>query len=956
MKKKSGRALLFLILFFSVSNSESQSLEGSLLQGLNQEFSRQQGQTQLLPDEEQKEESAEVSERKIPQNFEDENYGFTGGKKFNLNPKARFSEIPLEYFGYDFFSDAPSTFAPVTNIPIPQDYIIGPGDNIRVLLFGNKNNQFTLKVSRDGDIFFPEIGSINIAGLTFSEMKETIRSVVRNQIIGTEANISLGNLRSINIFILGDAFQPGMYTVSALSTLTNAIFAGGGIGISGSLRNIQLKRNGQVISEFDLYELLLNGNTNNDKRLMSGDVIFIPPVSKTVGIEGEVARPGIYELKENENLNELISYAGNLKPKANFLNAELKRINKPNNSFDLSSIKIDDTNSSGFKLKNGDVISVYPIADNLRNAVLLSGHAQQPGFYAWKEGMKVSELLKNSDDLLEMTDISYLLIKRKRDNDQSYEFLQVDLEEVFSNKNSDEDLILLDQDELILLPWMLSSDLIKTRLIVDQYQIDTETNKLVLEDEWTSMTYLRKSLMEETLDIKEQNNILQAQNTVAIDQDESEIDIRRYYEYSIFDYCTIPEDLAILIIEDSGFRAKKSIPLEDLERINSPEDIIELQKAIERERAIIRDSDDDQISKTITDLCRRQLLDPVIDLVRANDNDDELDIVSIFGNVHFPGVYPYTNKMILMDAINAAGGPKNGTYDAEIELISRSNVGKRIAASSTFSSITEAKTVPIREMDTINLKQISLELRTVEVTGEVFFPGIYPLTENETLTDVIRRAGGITEYGSAKAAYFQRDTIKEAEISRFRDAQEELKRKIILGSNSGGVGTDSLDSNSIVQLTELITVDQIDEETLGRIVIDLESILNMTKEDVVLESGDSINIPKRKQSVSVIGEVYVANSHIYNTRNTIDDYINLSGGSTDFADVNNIYIIKSDGSIISPSQMGSGFFRSNQSDIEPGDAIVVPLQVQPFSGIRATTEVTQIIYQMALAAAAVNSF
>ena len=143
-------------------------------------------------------------------------------------------------------------------------------------------------------------------------------------------------------------------------------------------------------------------------------------------------------------------------------------------------------------------------------------------------------------------------------------------------------------------------------------------------------------------------------------------------------------------------------------------------------------------------------------------------------------------------------------------------------------------------------------------------------------------------------------------------------------------------------------------DVLGRLVIDLDSIMDGTSKDIVLEDGDSINIPKNKQSISVIGEVFVSNSHIFSDGLQISDYINLSGGTTMFADESNIYLIRADGSILSPSQLKSGFFRSN--DLNPGDTIVVPLQVQPFSGIRATTEVTQIIYQMALAAAAVNSF
>ena len=199
--------------------------------------------------------------------------------------------------------------------------------------------------------------------------------------------------------------------------------------------------------------------------------------------------------------------------------------------------------------------------------------------------------------------------------------------------------------------------------------------------------------------------------------------------------------------------------------------------------------------------------------------------------------------------------------------------------------------------------------------------------------------------------------MKEVEKERFKSAQDELRRKVLLSSQSGGLGQESLDNNAISQLTSLIAADTQSDDALGRLVIDLDAILNQEVEDILLEDGDSLIIPKRKQSISVIGEVFVANSHLYEKNLSLEDYINLSGGTTIFADEDNTYLLKSDGRIVSPTQLSaSGFFRADRSSLEPGDTIVVPLSIQPFSGIKATTEITQIIYQMALAAAAVNSF
>ncbi|MDC0586998.1 SLBB domain-containing protein [Gammaproteobacteria bacterium] len=954
MNSKTRVMIIFLLASSSIANAQLDSLELlSSMAGVEETTTKSE-----IPTEEEPREEGNNNFSKDKNSFRDNQYGYTGGKNFNNPPKTKFSNEALEYFGYNYFLDQSSTFAPKNNSPIPPDYLIGPDDNIKIILFGNTNKKYELRVTRDGDIFIPKIGPLYVAGISFLDLKDLIKTTINNQLIGTKVSVTLGALRSIDIFILGAAKNPGMFSISALSTLTNAIIQSGGIDVSGSLRDIKLKRNGRIITSFDFYELLLNGDTSNDQRLMQGDVVFIETIGKTAAVTGEINRPGIYELKDSENLSELIRYAGNVKPKANLLNAEITRINPSTNSFDLVSVNLNNQDNENLKVSNGDTISVYPVPDNLNQAILILGHAQQPGFYPWKPSIKMFDLFNSPNDLLEMTDLNYVLVKRKEAKSLNYSFLQVDLEKLFADPESEENILLSDQDEIILFPSLLSSDLITTKMIQDKYVRDEETNTMILEDQWTSLTYLRKSLMEEMITVEEQSTML-GDETAKIEENPNK-DIGRYYEYSIYEYCKIPEKLAIKIIEESGFRTEKSIPMSELEKLNTPQDFLVLQQTLKKERLTIKNSNDIEkidISTTITNLCRKQLLDPVLDLIKRNAADHKLKMVSVFGNVHFPGTYPYTKDMILSDAIKAGGGPKNRTYEAEVELSSINNVGKKFSTTNDYTSLIVANEIKLQEMDTINLKQISSDLKTVIISGEVFFPGTYPISENETLRGLISRAGGLTDYASPQAAYFQRDALKEAEEVRFKNAQDELRKKVILSSQSAGLGQESIDNNSIIQLTSLITGDTGENDALGRLVIDLDAILNQDIDDIILEDGDSLIIPKRKQSISVIGEVFVANSHLYENSLSLYDYINLSGGTTIFADENNIYLIKSDGSIVSPSQLsGSGFFRTGKSNLEPGDTIVVPLSMQPFSAVKATTEITQIIYQMALAAAAVNSF
>ncbi|SVD79436.1 uncharacterized protein METZ01_LOCUS432290, partial [marine metagenome] len=248
-------------------------------------------------------------------------------------------------------------------------------------------------------------------------------------------------------------------------------------------------------STFDFYDLLLKGDTSNDKRLMQGDVVFIPPIAKTAGISGEVGRSGIYELKENETLGDLIKFAGHLKPKADISSANLQRVDPSLNGFSLISVDINDSTLSSFELNDGDVLSIYSVVDNLKKAVLLSGHARQPGFFHWRQGMRLSDLIKSSNDLLSMTDLNYVLIKRESGLTQEYQILQTDLEEIFRDPTSKSNVVLNDRDEIVLLPNLLTPERITTRLIQDEFVM--EGDQMVLQDKWESLTYLRKSLMEE---------------------------------------------------------------------------------------------------------------------------------------------------------------------------------------------------------------------------------------------------------------------------------------------------------------------------------------------------------------------------------------------------------------------------------------------------------------------------
>ena len=233
----------------------------------------------------------------------------------------------LKPFGYDLFGKKPpSTFAPFSNVPLPSDYIVGAGDEIDVQLYGNQNRSLKLTVSRDGHVNLPDIGPVNVSGQRFTDVKAALEARIEHQLIGVRASVSMGDTRAIRVFVLGEAKRPGSYTVSGLATVTSALYAAGGVKTVGSLRNVQLKRDGELVRRLDLYDLLIRGDTKDDAKLLQGDVIFIPPVGATVGIDGEVRRPAIYELRGESTVAELIQLAGGLTAEADRTTVTLTRI------------------------------------------------------------------------------------------------------------------------------------------------------------------------------------------------------------------------------------------------------------------------------------------------------------------------------------------------------------------------------------------------------------------------------------------------------------------------------------------------------------------------------------------------------------------------------------------------------------------------------------------------------
>jgi polysaccharide export outer membrane protein len=881
----------------------------------------------------------------------------------------------LEQFGYDLFAGTPTTFAPATDIPIPSDYIVGPGDNIQVQLFGKENAEYDLVVSREGQLRFPGIGPVSVAGLRFDELKQNLQDRISRQMIGVKANITMGTLRSIRIFVLGDAIRPGSYTVSALSNMTNALFVSGGIEPIGSLRNIQLKRSGKVITTLDLYDLLLKGDTSGDKRLLPGDVIFIPPIGNTIGVGGEVKRPAIYELKQDQTIEDALQFAGGFLPTAYPKESQIERITP---SGERTLIDVDATVMANLKqtVRDGDVLRVYSILEKMQDIVLLSGHVQRPGGTQWRPGLRLTDVIPSVDVLLPKPDLDYVLIKRERQPDRQIKVITTRLREALSHPLSNFNTELQPRDEIIVFGMAEDrSELIAP--IIEQLQQQA-----------------RYGEPPKTVDI--QGNV-QFPGTYPLSENMQVSDIIRA-AYDLKDKTDLDYSLLTRVVDTAGrieassFRlrgfiedsnpsadfklaAKDTIYIfsvgRDPDEITSQvgvigETLIET-KATEEELAA-----QEQKAKQQEGTTRQQLIMPVIEQLKAQTRQGEFTpIVSVSGLVTNPGQYPLDKNMKISDLIRAAGQLSESAYTLSAE-VSRFQVVEGQYREIDHYTITKtdiyngavATDFTLKPYDSLHIKRVPqwTDTQTVQLIGEVKFPGVYPFKRGETLSDVLSRAGGLTDQAFAKGSVFTRRELQQKEQEQINNMAARLESDLAaINLEAQQAGKEAPDKQSVALANSLLAQLR-NTKAVGRLVIDLDTVARKPVDEdynssdvqpVILKDGDKLYVPEQTQEVTIIGEVQQTTSHLYNPRLDRDDYINLSGGLTYKADKKRIYIVRANGAVVTDAN--TGWFSNGTKKVYSGDTIVVPLKADRMKTLTLWTNVTQIIYQLGVAAAAWNS-
>ncbi len=837
----------------------------------------------------------------------------------------------LKPFGYDLFAGAPTTFSPVTEIPIPVDYVIGPGDTVEVQLYGKENQQYELLVDRDGLLRFPGIGPIAVTGMRFDELKKELRRRVKKQMVGTQIHVSLGELRSMRIFVLGDVNRPGAYTVSSLSTMTNALFVSGGVRPIGSLRNVQLKRHGKLIQQLDLYDLLLRGDTSSDARMQPGDVIFVPPVGDTLSVDGEVRRPAIYELKNERTVQQVVEMAGGLRPTAYALKSQLERINTEGEKsvidIDLSSA---DSLSKG--IQNGDILRIYSVLDSLEDVVFVAGHVQRPGEVQWRKGMHLSDVIPSIRALLPEPNLRLVLIRRERQPDRFIEVLASRLDTMFADHHSAANIELQSRDRIFV--FGLSAEALEQR-----EQILGEL--------------LQELRQQATADFPQ--HVVQIAGNVRWPGEYPLAKGTRLHDLLRFaGGVTVNSDLHYVLLMQKDlqgrYRAARSF---------------DVSQGVEESNPLLTPRDEVYVFSQDED--RSILLGGLIEQLKQQaDSGQPAAVVRVGGRVKSPGEYPLEANMVAADLLRAAGGLTEAAYTLEAEL-SRYRIDPEDGRTAQHLTLQlpallageRGADITLQSYDSLHIKRLPnwMEQRVVEISGEVRFPGSYPLKRGETLSELLQRAGGLTDQAFPEGAVFLRESLRKKEQEQLDAMTLRLESDLAAVDLEKAQATD--DSQRSVGLASSLLQQLKSTRAVGRLVIDLPRLLASLDEedgevegDVLLKDGDKLIIPGITQEVTILGEVQHATSHLYREGRDVAYYINSSGGMTYRADEDRIYVVRANGAVVASHD--ADWFGDNL-EVRPGDTIVVPLDAERMKPLTLWSNISQIIYQIGIAAASWNA-
>jgi protein involved in polysaccharide export with SLBB domain len=826
-----------------------------------------------------------------------------------LDPPTEFQQMVanstgkmLPIFGAKLFRVPPSTFAPLDMVPVTPDYVVGPGDELMIQVWGQVTLNGHFMVDRAGSIYIPQVGTIHVAGQTFGNMQSYLKGQMSKIFRNFDLNVNMGQLRSIQVFVVGQARRPGNYTVSSLSSIVNALFATGGPNPQGSMRHIQLKRGGKVVVDYDLYDLLQRGDKSTDVQLLPGDVIYIPPVGPQVALAGSVNTPAIYELKSaaESTVGDAILLAAGLTNVATGERARLERVDE-NRMRSMVDVSLDEAGRST-TLRSGDILEFGAVVNRYKDAVTLRGNVANPGRFMWKPGMRVHDLFPDKDALITR---DYWL-KRSQLGQPTLTYIPTCLPNTpYGVPNLRYGVPVGEGGEDPI--WRYSATQYPNLIGMEFNQYDRANRN--------TNTFNRNDLSKGT-------------------PTDGGLDCLQQVEPSPFSIGLNERNNANSSSNSSNSAnpSNSSNYSNSSNQQNSFNSLNSSNGSTQQSQQYSNNADRISPADASVSGSSGQFLP------RNDVKQSEPDIDWSYAVIERQSKQDLTTSLL---PFNLGKVVLQGDASQNLEL----EPGDVVTIFSTAD---------------IHVPQMQ-QTKFVRLEGEFASAGIYSVLPGETLRQLVQRAGGLTSEAYLFGSEFTRESTRRVQQQRLIEYVDQIELQAntnaTTGQNSAINAQDSAAATAAQFQAQGIVNRLRQVQATGRIVLDLPPDARDVSQlpDMPLENGDRFIVPRVPLTVSVDGAVYNQNSFLYNPQRRVGGYIRLAGGANRDSDKNRAYVIRADGSVLSKQYSsalrGSGF---DSIRLYPGDTVVVPLNLTKGQGLRTLVDVAQIVGQFGIAIAAAN--
>ena len=860
----------------------------------------------------------EAREKKVIHNFCTSDSDAISGGVADLD--GRFSKLEQDYckrisssifqYGYNLFGVNVSRQY-LGRGAIRHEYVLGVGDEVVVSFIGHLRSTIYSTVDDEGRLIIGDFPALNVIGMTLSDLRRWVEKQTDDTMFKTRPLVSLGAVRSTSITVAGEVRKPGVHRLTSLSSVLDAINKAGGINKTGSLRKIQIFR-GEEIKWIDIYDILLGRDGGQDLSIRDGDRIVVPLIGKTVAIAGEVFRPGIFELAEGQHKISLADVmelsGGSIRPTTSIIRQLKFEADGSESSVELGRQTVD--------VNGGDVILVSLRQNIQLGTVELSGHVRTPGTRALASAPTIRTLVGGKGVFKENPYLLFGVLDTTDPATLSRRHFPINLQKIIAGEL---DYALREDDKLFVFS---HSDIrfltsLSVREILQPTEVSSKpvnTNKI---QEVVDKVTASSSQSEETTMVSSNTQI--TRNI-----------IRRLADRGLIEgKAELVEKIEQDLMREEGLGCRG---LQALSKVVSLSGAGRFKSAFQEAAIVSLDQNSDHRA------CPR-IFDKVPDLLPFTLEH----LTAIKGEIRVPGAYPVTPDTPLSSLIAVVGGMTKNADMSIVELSSNAT-DKTIRQSFDLTKV-PSHSIAVSPGDALRFSTrfTDQESGWVYLSGEFLRTGRYDLLRGERLSEVIARAGGLTNQAYPYGAVFTRVRVKEAQKAGFQRAARELS------SSAFSASSEQRNENAVLMLQK-VTEDIKNADALGRVVIESDpTVLQVRPElDAVLEPGDKVFMPKRPSSVMVIGDVLNPGAQQFISGSKVDQYVQQAGGMQKSADEDRIFLVYPNGAA---QPISINVWNYNPIQVPPGSTIVVPRNLDPLDIFEFAKDITSLISQMAITAA-----